>query len=68
MAFPWSFLAMFLKSHQYDVNVIAHIITPYSVKWPEKTSFESYGVSERTSIRFRMTVEKFTFWNRYDSF
>ena len=33
LAFPWSFLAMFLKSQPIDdVNVIAHIEPPHSVK------------------------------------
>ena len=50
---------MFLKSQPYDVNVIAHIEPPHSVKRLYKFSFESYGVSERTSICFKMTVENF---------
>ena len=28
LAFPWSFLAMFLKSQPIDINVIAHIEPP----------------------------------------
>ena len=59
LAFPWSFLAMFLKSQPIDVNVIAHIEPPQSVKRLYKFSFESYGVFERTSIYFKMTVESF---------
>ena len=50
---------MILKSQPYDVNVIAHIKPPHSVKKLYKFSFESYGVSERTSIWFKMTVENF---------
>ena len=59
LAFHWSFLAMFLKSQPFDVNVIAHIVPPHSVKRLYKFSFESYGVFERTSICFEMTVENF---------
>ena len=59
LVFHWSFLALFLKSQPIDVNVIGHIETPYSVKKLYKFSFESYGVFERTSICFKMTVEKF---------
>ena len=59
MAFPWSFLAMFLKSQPIDINVIAHIEPPLCVKRLYKFSFESYGVFERTSICFKMTVENF---------
>ena len=50
---------MFLKSQPYYVNVIAHIKPPHSVKKLYKFSFESYGMFERTSICFRMTVENF---------
>ena len=50
---------MFLKSQPYNVNVIAHIKPPQSVKKLYKFSFESYGTFERTSICFRMTVENF---------
>ena len=32
LAFPWSFLAMFLKSQPIDVNVIAQIEPPHSVE------------------------------------
>ena len=32
LAFLWSFLALFLKSQLIDVNVIAHIEPPCSVK------------------------------------
>ena len=59
LASPWSFLAMFLKSQPYDVNVTAHIEPPHSVKRLYKFSFESYEVFERTSICFKMTVENF---------
>ena len=59
LAFLWSFLALFLKSQPIDVNVIGHIETPHSVKKLYKFSFESYGVFERTSICFKMTVENF---------
>ena len=59
LAFPWSFLAMFLKSQPIDVNVIAHIEPPDSVKKLYNFSFESYGVFESTSIGFKMTVENF---------
>ena len=59
LAFPWSLLAMFLKSQPIDVNVIAPIKPPHSVKRLYKFSFESYGVFERTSIWFRMTRENF---------
>ena len=45
LAFPWSFLAMFPKSQPYDVNVIAHIELPHSVKRLYEFSFESYGFS-----------------------
>ena len=34
-------LWLFLESQLYDINVIAHIGSPESVKWLEKTSFES---------------------------
>ena len=57
LAFPWSFLAMFLKSQPIDVNVIAHMEPPHSVKKLYKFWFESYGVFDRTSIWFGMTVE-----------
>ena len=57
LAFLWSFLALFLKSQPIDVNVIAHIEPPHSVKRLYKFSFESYGVFERTSICFKKTVE-----------
>ena len=50
LAFLWSFLALFPKSQPIDVNVIAHIETPYSVKRLYKFSLELYGVFERTSI------------------
>ena len=50
---------MFLKPQSYDVNVIAHIKPPHSIKKLYKFSFESYRVFERTSICFRMTVENF---------
>ena len=50
---------MFLKFQPIDVNVIGHIETPYSVKKLYKFSFESYGVFQRTSICFKMTVENF---------
>ena len=50
---------MNLKSQPYDVIVIAHIKPPHSVKKLYKISFESYGVSERTSICFKITVENF---------
>ena len=59
MAVSWSFLAMFLKPQPYDLDVIAHIVPPQSVKRLLKFSFESYGVFDRTSIWFRMTVENF---------
>ena len=59
LAFHWSFLAMFLESQPIDVNVIAHIVPPHSVKRLYKFSFESYGDFERTSICFKMTVENF---------
>ena len=59
LALPWSFLAMFLKSQPIDVNVIAHIEPPYSVKRLYKFSFESYRVFDTTSIYFKMTVEHF---------
>ena len=59
----WRFLgrilAMFLKSQPIDVNVGAHIEPPHSVKRLYKFSFESYGVFERTSVCFKMTVENF---------
>ena len=57
LAFHWSFLALFLKSQPIDVNVIAHIESPYSIKRLYKISFESYRVFDRTSICFKMTVE-----------
>ena len=50
---------MFLKSQPYDVNVITHIEPPHSVKRLYEFSFQSYEVSERTSICFKMTVENF---------
>ena len=50
---------MFLKPQPYGLDVIAHIVPPHSVKRLYKFSFESYGVFERTSIRFKMTVESF---------
>ena len=59
LAFQWSFLAMVLKSQPIDVNVIAHIEPPHIVKRLCKFSFESYGVFERTSICFKMSVESF---------
>ena len=59
LASPRSFLAMFLKSQSYDVNVITHIEPPHSVKRLYNFSFESYEVSEKASICFRMTVENF---------
>ena len=60
LAFLWSFLALFLKSQPIDVvNVIAHTEPSHSVKRLYKFSFESYGVFERTSICFKMTVENF---------
>ena len=48
---------MFLKPQPYDLDVIAHIVPPDSVKRLLKSSFESYRVFDRTSIWFRMTVE-----------
>ena len=48
---------MFLKSQPIDVNVVAHIEPPHSVKRLYKFLFESYGVFKRTSICFKMTVE-----------
>ena len=59
LTFLWSFLALFLKYQTIDLNVIAHIEPPCSVKRLYKFSFESYGVFERTSICFKMTVENF---------
>ena len=59
LASPWSFLALFLNSQLYDVNVITHIEPPHSVKRLYKFSFQSYEVSERTSICSKMTVENF---------
>ena len=59
LAFLWSFLALFLKSQPIDVNVVAHIEPPHSVKRLYKCSFESYGVFESTSVCFKMTVENF---------
>ena len=59
LAFLWSFLALFPKSQPIDVNVIAHIEPPHSVKRLYKFSLESYGVFESTSICFKMTVENF---------
>ena len=59
LVFQWSFLAMVLKSQPIDVNVIAHIEPPHIVKRLYKFSFESYGVFERTSICFKMSVESF---------
>ena len=50
---------MFLKPQPYDLDVIAHIVPPQSVIRLLKFSFESYGVFDRTSIWFRMTVENF---------
>ena len=50
---------MFLKPQPYDLDDIAHIVLPQSVKRLLKFSFESYGVFERTSICFKMTVENF---------
>ena len=32
---------LFLESQPYDINVIAHIGPPLSVKWLSKRSFES---------------------------
>ena len=48
---------MFLKPQPYDLDVIAHIVPPHSVKRLLKYSFESYRVFDRTSIWFRMTLE-----------
>ena len=59
MAFLCTFLALFPKSQQIDVNVIAHIEPPHNVKRLYKFSLESYGVFESTSICFKMTVENF---------
>ena len=50
---------MFLKPQPYDLDDIAHIVPPQSVKRLLKFSLESYGVFERTSICFKMTVENF---------
>ena len=50
---------MFLKPQPYDLDDIAHIVLPQSVKRLLNFSFESYGVFERTSICFKMTVENF---------
>ena len=50
---------MFLKPQPYDLDDIAHIVPPQSVKRLLKFSFESNGVFERTSICFKMTVENF---------
>ena len=50
---------MFLKSQPYDVNVITHIEPPHSAKRLYKFSFQSYEVSKRTSICFKMTVQNF---------
>ena len=44
---------LFLQSHLYDINVIAHIGPPESVKWLEKTSFESLR-------QFLKKMKKFT--------
>ena len=58
----WLFLGqfrLFLESQKHDVNNIAHIGSPHSVNRLLKFSFESYGVFERTSIWFRMTLEHF---------
>ena len=50
---------MFLKPQPYGLDVIAHIVHPRSVKMLLKISFESYGVFDRISIWFKMTVENF---------
>ena len=58
----WLFLGqfwLFLESQPYDVDLIAHIEPPHSVKKLYKFAFESYRVFERTSICFKMTVENF---------
>ena len=44
---------LFLQSHLYDINVIAHIGPPESVKWLAKTSFESLR-------QFLKKLKKFT--------
>ena len=57
LAFSSSILATFLKPQPYSLDVIAHIVPAHSVKRLLKFSFQSYGVFDRTSIWFRMTVE-----------
>ena len=54
-----SVLARFLNSQSYGLDVIAQIVSPHSVKRQLKFSFDSYGVFDRISIWFRMTVENF---------
>ena len=48
---------MFHKPQSYDLDVIAHIVSPHSVKKLLKSSFESYRVFDRTSICFKKTIE-----------
>ena len=52
----WLFLGqfrLFLESQPYDVDLIAHIGPPHSVKWLAKVSFESLR-------QFLKNLKKFT--------
>ena len=63
----WLFLGqfrLFLESQPYDVDLIAHIGPPHSVKWLEKVSFESLG----QFLKNFQKVHKWLFLGQYRLF
>ena len=60
----WLFLGLFrlfLESQPYDINVIAHIGPPLSVKWLSKRLFESL----RQFLKKNVTVHNWLFLGQF---
>ena len=63
----WLFLGqfrLFLESQPYDIDLIAHIGPPHSVKWLEKVSFESL----RQFLKNFQKVHKWLFLGQFRLF
>ena len=53
---------LFLESQLYDINVIAHIGPPYSVKWLSKFSFESLRQFLKKNVTVHNCLYLGQFW------